>query len=289
MAERTYLCSSWCDLTWSDWVPFGEFSERKAVLPLEPGVYRVRPVDRDCLMYIGQTGRTLRQRLSELSKYWKTPKLMPYNDPHTAAPSLWAWRDATGLDFECSGAPLPTPVDAHVREAVECYLLWRYRLEYGSSPLCNFGRFHPDYRKSRDRSSGQRGGQLPEGVINPAGGPSLPPLRPVGSPCSTDWMTLHWSESRPLHRSPDVPRQPGLYRILSTEDEDVIYIGQSVDIRARLSTHAHKKWGKSEVEYSYVACSPDILPHQLKELENDLIAGYYAKERRVPVYQFTNR
>jgi len=73
-------------------------------LPAKPGVYRVRPADGDYLMYIGQTGRTLRQRLSELSKYRKAPELMPYNDPHTAAPSLWAWRDATGLDFECSGA-----------------------------------------------------------------------------------------------------------------------------------------------------------------------------------------
>jgi len=288
-AGITFVKLSWGDLTWSEWVPFDEFSEKKAVLPAEPGIYRVRPVNGDYLMYIGQTGRTLRQRLSELSKFWQIPELMPYNDPHTAAPSLWAWRDATGLDFECSATPLPTTMDARTREMIECYFLWQYRLEYGSSTLCNFGRFHPNYRKSKDRSSRQRGGRLPEGITNPAGGPSLPPLRPIGSPCSTDWMTLNWNELRAMHKSPDIPRQPGLYRIISTEDEDVIYIGQSANLRARLSTHAQKEWGTTGVAYSYVACSRDTLPHQLKEWENDLIAGYYAKEKRAPLYQFNSR
>lgn len=285
----TFVKLSWCGLRWSEWIPFDEFSQKKAALPAEPGIYRIRPVDGDYLMYIGQTGRTLRQRLSELSKYRKTSELMPYNDPHTAAPSLWAWRDATGLDFECSGTPLPITTNTRAREVIECYLLWQYRLEYGSSTLCNFGRFHPNYRKSKDRSSRQRGGRLPEGITNPAGGASLPPLWPVGSPCSADWMALQWNEFQALHRAPDIPRRPGLYRIMSIEDDDVIYIGQSANLRARLSTHAQKEWGVTGVAYSYVACSPDILPHQLKEWENDLIAGYYAKEKRAPIHQFTGR
>lgn len=238
-------------------------------------------------MYIGQTGRTLRKRLTELSMYQKTPDLMPYNDPHTAAPSLWAWRDATGLDFECSGTPLPTTMDARMREVIECYLLWRYRLEYGSSTLCNFGRFHPNYQKSKGRSSKFRGGRLPEGTTNPAGGPSLPPLCPLGSPCSADWMTLNWNEFRALRRPLDIPRQPGLYRITNTENDDVLYIGQSANLRTRLSEHAQKNWGETGAAYSYATCSLDILPHQLKEWENDLIAGYYAKEKRAPLYQFT--
>ena len=288
-AGITFVKPSWCGFTWSEWVPFNEFSGRREALPAKPGVYRVRPADGDYLMYIGQTGRTLRQRLSELSKYRKAPELMPYNDPHTAAPSLWAWRDATGLDFECSGAPLPTTTDAPTREVIECYLLWQYRLEYGSSTLCNFGRFHPNYQKSRGRSSGQRGGRLPDGTVNPAGGPSLPPLQPAGSPCSANWMSLSWSEFHALRRPLDIPRRPGLYRIMSVEDDDVIYIGESADLRARLSTHAQKEWGVTGVAYSYVACPGDILPHQLKEWENDLIAGYYVKEKRAPAHQFTGR
>jgi len=30
---------------------------------------------------------------------------MPWNDPHTAAPALWAWTDADGFSYECSAAP----------------------------------------------------------------------------------------------------------------------------------------------------------------------------------------
>jgi hypothetical protein len=33
---------------------------------------------------------------------------MPWNDPHTATPSLWAWQDAEGFEYECS-APLGLP------------------------------------------------------------------------------------------------------------------------------------------------------------------------------------
>jgi len=288
MAENTYLAPSWCSFRWSAWVPFEEFSERKAALPIEPGVYRVRPVDGNCLMYVGQTGRSLRQRLSELSKYRKTSDLMPYNDPHTAAPSLWAWRDATGMDFECSGAPLPG-ADTRTREAVECSLLWHYRLEYGSSTLCNFGRFHPNYLKSKDRSSGQRGGRLPEGCTNPGGGPSLPALSPGGSPCSPDWMGLDWTDAVPLRDGSEAPDRPALYRILSMGECDVVYIGQSKGLRSRLQSHAQKDWGEIQVAYSYVVGPVAILPHQLKEWENDLIAGYYGKMGRSPVYQFTGR
>lgn len=291
MTDTTYLNPSWCGLAWSAWVPFEYFHERRTALPAGPGVYRVRPVDDDCLMYIGQTGRTLRERLYALSGYRKTPDLMPYNDPHTAAPSLWAWRDATGMDFECSAAPLDHTVDVRMRETMECYLLWQYRREYGSSTLCNFGRFHPNYLKSRGRSSRERGGRLPEDRINPAGGPSLPPLAPAGSPSSPNWMGLHWNEPRLFDEfeRKDVPRGPGLYRIMSAGDDDVVYIGQSADLGVRLSTHAKRDWGEIEAGYSYVVCSSDILPHQLKEWENDLIAGYYGEMKRAPVYQFSNR
>lgn len=283
-----YIDPSWCGHAWSAWVPFEHFTERRGILPVEQGVYRVRPVEGDCLMYIGQTGRSLRQRLSELSKYRKTPDLMPYNDPHTAAPSLWAWRDATGMDFECSGAPL-LGADTRTREAVECFLLWHYRREYGSSTLCNFGRFHPHYLKSKDRSSGQRGGRLPEGRTNPGGGPSLPALSPGGSPCSPDWMGLDWTDAVPLRGGSEAPDRPGLYRILSMGECDVVYIGQSKGLRSRLQSHAKRDWGDIEAAYSYVMCPPEILPHQLKEWENDLIAGYYAEIGRPPVYQFTGR
>ncbi|WP_153015921.1 GIY-YIG nuclease family protein [Methanofollis ethanolicus] len=76
---------------------------------------------------------------------------------------------------------------------------------------------------------------------------------------------------------------------MSMGADDVVYIGQSANLKARLSTHAQKDWGGIEAAYSYVVCPAAILPHQLKEWENDLIAGYYWEMKRAPVYQFANR
>jgi hypothetical protein len=44
-------------------------------------------------MYIGETRRTVHERVNELRHTIKRKDLMPWNDPHTAAPSLWAWQE----------------------------------------------------------------------------------------------------------------------------------------------------------------------------------------------------
>ena len=60
---------------------------------------------------------------------------MPWNDPHTATPSLRAWQDAEGFEYECSAAPPGTSING--RRGMESFLL--YRQERGESTLCNFG------------------------------------------------------------------------------------------------------------------------------------------------------
>jgi hypothetical protein len=84
--------------------------------------------------------------LNELRHTLLRGGLMPWNDPITEAPSLWAWQDAEGFEYEYSVAPLDASPGG--RRGMESYLLYRYRQERGESTLCNFGRFHPRYRKS---------------------------------------------------------------------------------------------------------------------------------------------
>src|SRR5262245_50121838 len=83
-------------LAWSPWV--GHLGcWRGDTIPDEPGVYRIRRVGQDCLDYIGQTGvggMTLRKRLGMQRGVYAAE--MPYTDPHTAAPALWAMRQAPG-------------------------------------------------------------------------------------------------------------------------------------------------------------------------------------------------
>ena len=54
--------------------------------PATAGLYRVRAVDDALLAYVGQTGRSLRERVSALRGAFG--REMPYRDPHTAAPAL---------------------------------------------------------------------------------------------------------------------------------------------------------------------------------------------------------
>ncbi|MDP2796944.1 MAG: hypothetical protein Q8N94_05455 [Methanoregula sp.] len=48
-----------------------------------PCLYRIRPINKDFLMYIGETRRTVHQRVNELRHTIKRTDLMPWNSsPH---------------------------------------------------------------------------------------------------------------------------------------------------------------------------------------------------------------
>ena len=101
-----YFFDNWLSLPWSPWVPFTADKQEFQQIAKEPGLYRIRPVNKDFLMYIGETSRTLHERLNELRHNIRRTDLMPWNDPHTAAPSLWAWNNAEHYEYECSASPL---------------------------------------------------------------------------------------------------------------------------------------------------------------------------------------
>ena len=96
-----YFKKDWCELDWTFWVGFNSTKSQWEKLPASQGMYRVRPVGINFLVYVGQTGRNLRQRLRSLRRN-VLAELMPYNDPHTAAPNLWVWRKELGLRMFCS-------------------------------------------------------------------------------------------------------------------------------------------------------------------------------------------
>ena len=51
------------------------------------------------LIYIGQTGRSLRERTMTLRNHsGRDRNNPPWNDPHTAAPALWAFRIENGFE-----------------------------------------------------------------------------------------------------------------------------------------------------------------------------------------------
>lgn len=280
----SFLDPDWCELAWTDFVPFEAWESR--MLPSGAGVYRIRVAGTNRLAYIGQTGRNLRERLAGLRSNTRAAE-MPFNDPHTAAPRLWSYQDAEGLEYEASAAEFDAAKNN--RMALECYLLWQYRLEAGSSTLCNFGRLHPRYTASKNRSTGMRGRLLGGSDPDGGGGPSVSALPKIGTPGMSRWMGLTWSPAALLSASSlaHVQAVPGVYTLMG-EAGNVVYIGESGKLSVRLRSHAEYPWGMA-VRYTVCELPAGYSATQRLEVENDLIAGFYTERRMAPAYQFGNR
>ena len=284
-----YFSESWGGHLWTEWISLENKNREILQITTKPGLYRVRITGEQRLAYIGQTGRSLRQRIRKLRIFYDSPDEMPWNGRHTAAPSLWAWRDAEGYDFEVSVAPLPDyggKEGKRHRLAQEAYLLWKYRCEHGDSTLCNYGRFHPDYFRSTRRSKGKRGGKLPEGEINPAGGPSSKPLHNTDSPQENNWMRLPWEQPLQLHEASleRLPEDPAIY--MMNQGEKLLYIGETKRLRSRLNSHKKGKFHDKDVKVSYALCPKMHERYQRLEWENDCIGACVGRTKEPPELQF---
>jgi hypothetical protein len=266
------------NLTWSDWIPLdADLLTYQQFIANRPGFYRVRAVGSEFFAYIGQTGRSLRQRTrAELAKHVMRPiESPPWNDPHTAAPLLWAFRHENGLSFELSVAVADLPVQ--LRQCYEDVLLYQHRLEFGHSTLCNHGRRHPWWSRASNRKVARPAQRL----STPTDYPSLPVAIGDPDPLSDQWTGLTWTAFQPLPLV--APNVAGVYRIV--KDGQLLYVGESRSLRSRLSKHA-KDLRFLSCEFSH-HCMPDALPHQLKEREADLIGSCLLYTKQIPLFQYS--
>lgn len=287
--DPDYFSMAWTFLPWSPWIPFSAGKPEFRQIPKEPGLFRIRPTGKDFLMYIGETRRSLYQRLQDLRMELKGRDLMPWSDPHAEAAALFAWQDAEGYEYECSAAPLDASPAA--RCGMEAYLLYRYRQEQRKSPLCNFGRFHPRYRKSTSRTENRRGGKLEPGHRdNPAGWPGIEPLPVHGKPGDPDWMELEWTEFTRLSEEniQKIPAGAGLFLLADARSGNIVGIAQSVDIAGRLAGYTRNDGNERELNFSYQIIGTSVIPHHLRELEADLLGNFYEIYRKVPELEFRN-
>jgi hypothetical protein len=288
-------------LVWSPWVPH-HGCWRGTGIPNVPGVYRIRRVGQACLDYIGQTGMggmTLRKRLGMLRGVYADE--MPYNDPHTAAPALWALRTMTGAEYEVSVAPVLGSVPW--RKGVEALVIALHRQEFGHSPAVNFGRMPVGFRKSSGNNrklvlAGKRfrGGACDTDEPNHA--PGMPPAGLLGGdPHDAGWGGHSWSDWRVLGPPDTLPPAiaRGLYRIRDAGGPGLLYVGEGVVV-ARLTAHWRKTRTRSDPQGSIfgaagrLECSWELndqwLSHQRLELECDLIGSHLLALGTVPPAQF---
>lgn len=289
------------DIGWSAWQPLRD-CWRTPTIPALPGLYRIRRMSQDAIDYIGQTGTgrmTLRRRLAMLAGV--DGAVMPYRDPHTAGPALWALHQATGATFEVSVAVVEG--SPPWRKALEAVAIARYRQIHGRSPTVQFGRMPRGYGMSSANNAalvraGRRFRGGPAAAEDASHAPGTPLRSPLaGTPTDLGWCGGIWSAWLPLadavRQTP--PSLTGLYRIRTAEAPTLLYIGQG-RVHARLVVHLGKARqpadeqgrifaGGMPLEAAWTA-EADLLPHQLLELENDLIAACVLTMGAPPAAQF---
>lgn len=118
--------SDWLGFEWSPWLSLHPDDGELHTLATDPGLYRVRHDAYEGLIYIGETGRSLRGRIRSLVRGVFDDE-MPFSDPHTASPSLWAVADRHGVGFEVSGATPSEAEDKQQRKAIEDALIALHR------------------------------------------------------------------------------------------------------------------------------------------------------------------
>ncbi len=267
--------------SWSPWVEFSPTAFGDP--PHEAGLYRIRVADASTLAYLGQTRRGLRERLLGLRRGTFAQE-MPYNDPHTAAPGLWAFRVEDSSIYEASWAPMPdaSERDLHTAEALE---LADHRLTHGTSTLLNHGRHHLHWTRpsNRERGLGRRGERRRE----PEAYDSAPPAPRLGIAGQGGWMGRAWSPTTELRPPPSTaPDAPGVYVLV--HDDRVIYIGQSMSLGQRLQAHGRSNW-PAETSVRWSTLPKDSPQHWLLELEVDLLGAYIAAHGTAPAGQFSGR
>lgn len=284
------------ELNWFPWRPLTTcWSDRQLA---SPGLYRIRRAGREEIDYIGQTGGPLIVRLQALKRI--DQKEMPYRDPHTVGPALWAQQQLTNEPYEASTCSIES--DLRWRRALEAIATALYRQEHGRSPTFNFGRMPSGYRMSSGNNqklvaAGKRFRGEPCSDPQECHLPSLAPVGPLTQDfAADDWCGHSWSPWTPLDGSVNVLGKPdlGLYRIRSHTGE-LLYVGEG-RIRGRLKQHAKQtQAGNSPQGQVFAAASPFscswvINPpwhsHQRLEMETDLIAAYALAEGQAPAGQF---
>jgi len=116
---RNYNGSEWGEIEWSPWKELD--SDTLATAPDVPGLYRVRHQSREGLSYIGESGDT-EHRIRALARRVHDSE-MPFRDPHTAAPCLWAIRNDDDLGFELSYTTPNRAADNQQRKGLEAALI----------------------------------------------------------------------------------------------------------------------------------------------------------------------
>lgn len=120
---------------------------------------------------------------------------MPYRDPQTAAPCLWAVRDDVGFALQVSyTTPLEAKDEQH-RKGIEAALIALHRRETNRSTTANFGRIIDGYKQSSYsyNDPAYKRGRLNshKEELNATSGAKPPDWQNWRETLTRDWMNLN--------------------------------------------------------------------------------------------------
>lgn len=129
---------TWAGFEWSDWHELtAALTPRGSPVPPEAGLYRVRVEGAPGLLYIGQTGLSLRGRLGQLRTSEKRASAgLDARAPHVAGACVHQHKQR-GATIHVSWVATPD-IDKRERLGRECDLIAAYRQVIGESPSCQF-------------------------------------------------------------------------------------------------------------------------------------------------------
>ncbi len=263
---------------WSKWFSLEQFAPQE--ISTEAGLYRVAVMDNKeerllSLTYVGQTGRSLRERIQTL---WREihREQKPKDHPHVAAPGHWDFRRKFSNEhFQCSILELPGMEGKEMRvdrEALESLAIMLWRQRHGLYPLINFGSLNGE--SMQERLEFVRAALLRMPLIN----------LEKDDPWDKQWLLLPWSDWQPVTASVQMG-QRGIYRVWDTSDGNehvLVKIGFGV-LKMGLSNYRPKRNDPS-ARYQFSWFSPQNWhDYQYHALCNDLAAAHVIFHRGVSV------
>lgn len=249
--EADVAGGNWLGLEWSDWSLLEPGTKKIESVPETPGFFRIKKVESDDLDYVGQTGRSLRERLIHLANKVNVGE-RPENS-HASAEHLWELKDFGGR-FEFSYANPNIARSETDRLGLENVMFAAHIRHRGRSPTVNLDR-------SLESSEESVLGELDWGSTELT---------------SDDWMGLDWTTARTLGERTELDISRAVYRIwFPGYTPPLAYIGKSTNVANRLIKH-EKKFG------SLAMFSAAPVESNLKDVEASLIANHYIHANTLP-------
>jgi hypothetical protein len=279
------------EFSWSPWIDLCG-AQINPQSPKEMGVYRIRDCRSGTILYVGETGN-IRRRFSDLQKTFSTE--IPFADPHTATPALWAYLQEKDTSLDVSFVVVQG--SRARRMSVESAYIAILRHHMGESPMANFGQMPDGWVKSSGNSAklvelGKRfkGYQKHNAFRTPSISSILDMSNSV---LDSNWGNLEWSDWEEFPKALPPKSVVGIYRIRRPEAKMLSYIGQG-RILARLKAHSLKHEINDHAQSQEFApgfltswVSLEVIhARQLLELEDDLIASHYLAFNTCPTAQF---